>query len=92
MEKKYKISIITPIFNSEKYISRTIDSIINQTIGFQNLELILVDDKSTDNTKYVIENYAQKYDNIMPIYLTENSGTPGHGRNIKFFKQYRCTY
>lgn len=82
MEKKYKISIITPIFNSEKYISRTIDSIINQTIGFQNLELILVDDKSTDNTKYVIENYAQKYDNIMPIYLTENSGTPGHGRNI----------
>lgn len=82
MKNNYKISIIMPIFNSEKSLNKTINSIINQTIGFENIELILIDDKSTDNTKKIIEDYAKSYNNIIPIYLTENSGKPGYVRNI----------
>ena len=82
MGKEYLISIISPIYNAEKYLSETIESIIKQTIGFENLELILVDDKSTDGTKKVIEKYASKYKNIKAIYQEKNSGYPGVGRNI----------
>ena len=77
----YKISIIMPTYNSENYLKSTIDSILNQSFGFNNLELIIVDDKSTDNTKDIIENYSNKYDNIIPIFLDKNSGHPGFGRN-----------
>ena len=81
MNGEYLISIISPIYNAEKYLHNTIDSIINQTIGFENLELILVDDKSTDGTKKIIEEYASKYKNIKPIFQEKNSGFPGVGRN-----------
>ena len=51
----YKISMIIPVYNAEKYLKRTINSIINQSIGFENIELILVDDNSQDNSKSIIE-------------------------------------
>ena len=47
----YNISVIIPCYNVEKTIERAVTSIINQTIGFNNIELILYDDASTDNTK-----------------------------------------
>ncbi len=53
-----KISVIIPTFNSANYISETIGSILNQT--FQDYEIIIVDDGSTDNTKQVLDNYASK--------------------------------
>ena len=81
MNEKYLISIIIPIYNAEKYLPNTIDSIIRQSIGFENLELILIDDKSTDKSKHIIEKYASKYKNIKPIYLNKNSGKPGYARN-----------
>ena len=71
---EYKISIIVPIYNQEKYLKTAITSLINQTFGFENIELILVDDKSTDGSKSIIENFAAKYQNIKPIYLEENTG------------------
>lgn len=75
------ISIILPVFNAENSLKKTIDSIINQDIGFENIELIIVDDKSTDNSKEIIKKYANKHDNIKPTYLTENSGSPVKPRN-----------
>ena len=47
----YLISMIIPVYNAEKHLKETINSIINQSIGFNNIELILVDDFSTDNSK-----------------------------------------
>ena len=44
----YKISTIIPIYNVEKYLDETIKSIINQTIGFKNIQMILVNDGSPD--------------------------------------------
>lgn len=78
----YLISLIIPIYNAEKYLEDAINSIVNQSIGFDNIELILVDDCSTDTSKIIIEKYAEKYPNIIRFYLNENHGHPGFGRNI----------
>ena len=79
---KFKISIIIPTYNSEKFIDRTLGSIISQTIGFENLEVIIVDDCSTDGTCKIIDDYSNKYDNFKKIYLSKNIGHPGIPRNI----------
>lgn len=55
----YKLSIIIPTYNREEYIKKTIDSVINQTIGFENIELIIIDDNSKDNTQQIINEYAK---------------------------------
>lgn len=81
MEYNYKISIIIPTYNRENYLKNLIDSLIAQTIGFDNLEVILVDDCSTDNSRSIIKNYASKYNNIKPIFLEKNTGNPSIPRN-----------
>ena len=78
----YKISVITPVYNAESSLKNAIDSIINQTIGFENIEFILVDDKSTDSSRSIILEYVDKYDNIKAIFLDENTGSPSGPRNI----------
>lgn len=78
----YKISVIIPVYNVENYLENTLGSIISQSIGFENLEIILIDDKSTDNSAKIIKNYMKKYDNIKGIFLEEGSGFPGKPRNI----------
>lgn len=76
------ITIIIPVYNAEDFISEAIESIINQNINFDNLELIIIDDKSTDNSRKIIEKYSNKYSNIKPFFLEKNSGYPGKPRNI----------
>ena len=71
-----------PIYNAEKYLDKSINSIVNQSIGFENIELILVDDCSTDNSRKIIEKYTKKYENIIYYFSNENHGFPGFGRNI----------
>ena len=55
-----KISVILPVYNGEKYVANAIESILNQT--YHNIELIIVNDCSTDNTLQIIEDYAKKDD------------------------------
>ena len=78
----YLISLIIPIFNAEHCLDNTINSVLNQSINFKNIELILVDDNSSDDSKKIIEKYASKYDNIVPFYSGTNHGAPGFGRNV----------
>ena len=66
-----KISIIIPVYNVEKYIGKCLDSIINQT--YKNLEIIVINDGSTDNSGGVIEQYA-KYDNRIQVIHKKNEG------------------
>ncbi|SDA42334.1 glycosyltransferase family 2 protein [Methanobrevibacter millerae] len=87
----YKISIIIPVFNAEKYIKRCFDNLLSQTIGFSNIQVIFVDDGSTDNSSQLIDKYAEDYDNVISIHFHENSGTAGKPRNegMKFtFSDY----
>lgn len=67
-----KISIIVPIYNVEKYIARCIDSILAQ--NYENLELILVNDGSTDGVETIINTYLEKYPNIIKYIKKENTG------------------
>jgi len=76
------ISVIIPVYNAEKYLKKTIDSVINQSLGFNNIELILVDDNSKDNSRKIIEEYCEKYSNIISYNSKINHGFPGFGRNI----------
>lgn len=73
------VSIITPSYNSEKFISNTIKSVISQT--YENWEMIVVDDCSTDTSCNIVEEYAQKDNRIKLIKLDKNSG-PAIARNI----------
>ncbi|MDZ5472361.1 glycosyltransferase family 2 protein [Bacillus sp. 31A1R] len=80
--KKTKVTVITPVFNAEKYLRRTIDSVINQTMGFENIEYLLVDDCSTDSSRDILLEYSSKYENIFAVFLECNTGTPGQPRNL----------
>ncbi len=85
----YKVSIIVPCYNIDSidYVdvnpfNTMIDSIINQSFGIENIEVLLVDDCSTDNTKNVLTQLSSKYSSIKPIFLEKNSGRPSVPRNI----------
>lgn len=67
------VSLVIPAYNSENYLVRTIDNALAQS--FFDLEIIIVDDGSTDSTPDIIDWYAEKYANIVGIHK-ENGGTP----------------
>lgn len=69
--EKIKISVIVPVYNVEDYIRECLDSIINQT--YRNLEIILVDDGSTDNSGTICDEYGKKDQRITVIHK-ENGG------------------
>lgn len=73
------VSIITPSYNSEKFISKTVDSVLSQT--FKNWEMIIVDDVSPDNANDIIEEYIKKDSRIKLIKLEKNAGA-AEARNM----------
>lgn len=66
------VSIITPTYNCAKFIARTIDSVQAQT--YQNWEMIIVDDRSQDNTKEIVEGYMKNDSRIRYYLFNENFG------------------
>lgn len=66
MNSSHLVSIIIPIYNVEKYLSKCLESLINQT--YQNIEIILVDDGSSDNSKTICDDYALKDKRIIVIH------------------------
>lgn len=72
------VSIVTPCYNSEKYISETIDSVFNQT--YKNWEMIIVDDISSDNSIEIIKKYCEK-DSRIKYYILEEKGGASLARN-----------
>ena len=74
-----KVSVIMPVYNSEKYIEDSIESVLNQT--YPNVELIIIDDKSTDASAQIASSYASKYPHIRLIVNGQNALT-GYSRNI----------
>ena len=67
-----KLSIVVPVFNTEKYLKQCIESILNQK--FKDFELILVDDCSTDSSLTICNLYKKNNSNIKVIRLEKNSG------------------
>lgn len=77
----YRLSVVIPVYNVEEYLEKAIESLEKQTIGFNNLEVILVNDGSKDRSCDIIDYYANKYSNIIKIHLPESSGAAGKPRN-----------
>ena len=67
-----KVSIIVPVYNVEKYLSKCLDSLVGQT--FKNYEIIVVNDGSTDNSQEIINKYKLKYPNLIKTFIKENGG------------------
>ena len=78
MSKKIFYSFIIACYNSEKYLSETIDSIINQT--YKNYEIILINDGSTDSTLSILKKYEKNY-KFIRVFSNENKGL-AYSRNF----------
>ena len=68
------ISVVIPVYNVEKYLSKCVDSVLSQS--FTDYEILLIDDGSTDNSGRLCDNYAEKYSCISVIHQ-ENKGLGG---------------
>ena len=80
--KNRKISLIIPVYNVADYLEETIRSVTNQSIGFEdNIELILVNDGSTDSSEEICLRYAEKYPDNVRYFAQENKGVSA-ARNL----------
>lgn len=79
--KKFKISVIIPIYNVEEYLEETILSVVNQTIGFENIQMILVNDGSPDNSESICLKYKEMYPENVIYIKQENSGVSAARNN-----------
>lgn len=66
------VSILIPVYNTEKYLAEAIESALNQS--YKNIELIIIDDGSTDKSWEIVKGYKIKYPNIIKTYKQENKG------------------
>ena len=80
LENHILLSIIIPVYNTEKYLSECIQSCLNQNISSENYELILVDDGSTDNSIQIIKSFQKNYSNI--VVLQKINGGVSSARNM----------
>lgn len=81
MERQYvegRVSVITPVYNVEKYIDKTLESIFAQT--YKDIEIVLVDDCSKDNSAQIIARYKEKHPEIIYFLQPKNMGA-GAARN-----------
>lgn len=70
---EYKATVLVPVYNVEKFLRGCLQSLTEQTIGFENIEVVLVNDGSTDNSEAICREFADKYDNVF-LYSKENEG------------------
>ena len=77
-QKEPLVSVIMPAYNAEKYISQSIESVINQS--YQNWELLITDDRSSDNTQRIVEKYCID-DKRIKLFINKENGGAGVARN-----------
>lgn len=80
---KIKVSIIVPVWNVEKYLEQCLDSLVNQTL--KEIEIIIVNDGSPDNSQAIIDSYVKKYPKLVRSFIKENGGQ-GSARNFGLSK------
>jgi len=74
------LSIIIPVYNAEKFITRCVQSILDQAQGLSNIEIVIINDGSTDNSPAILKKLEQDHD-IIKLYEQKNSGE-GYTRNV----------
>ena len=72
-EYKYRVSVVIPVYNVEDYLEETIVSLVNQSIGIKNIQIILVNDGSPDNSEAICLKYKELYlDSV--VYVKKKNG------------------
>ena len=74
MKGKYKVSVIVPVYNVREYLEECLESVTGQTLGFENIQLILVNDGSPDSSGEICEKYRDAYPDNVLYLCQENSG------------------
>lgn len=85
MDYKYKISVIMAVYNAGPFLKEAVDSLIMQDIGFENIQLIMVDDGSTDDSPAICDEYAQMYpNNIFPVHKENGGVASARNEGLKY--------
>lgn len=79
-----KVSIIVPVYNTEKYLRRCLDSLVNQTI--EDIEIIVINDCSPDNSKEILKEYEKKYKDKIKVFHNKTNKGIGYNRNYAIKK------
>ena len=85
-----KVSVVVPVYNVEKYLKRCLDSIFNQT--YKNIEIILVNDGSKDNSRDICEEYEKNFDNIVLINQENGGLSAARNTGLKYVKGEAVTF
>ena len=83
-EYEYKLSVVVLVYNTEYYLKECLDSLLNQTLD--SIEIICVNDESTDNSLNLLNRYAKKYDNIKIINQKNQGGAIAGNNGLKMAK------
>lgn len=79
----FKIAVVMPAYNVGKFISKALDSIINQSMDFQkNIQIIIINDNSQDNTREIAETYQEKYPNNILLINNDTNHGASYSRNL----------
>lgn len=76
------VTVIIPVYNTVDYLSPCLDSLVGQTIGHERLEVVAVDDGSTDGSGELLEKYAASYPEVFRVFHQDNSGGPAGPCNV----------
>ncbi len=84
MKNKYKFSVVLPVYNGEEYLTEALDSVINQSIGFEdNIQFIIVNDGSSDGSADICKKYRDMYPGNT-VYVEKENGGVSSARNEAF--------
>lgn len=74
------VSVIVPVYNVERYLKRCLDSLLNQE--YKNIQIIIIDDGSTDNSGRICDEYANRYENIKVVHQTYNGVSDARNKGV----------
>lgn len=80
---KYRVSVIIPIYNSEKYLEKCIESVLQNQGDISDIEIVLINDGSIDSSPQICEQYAEKYENVLYISKENEGLSATRNRGIK---------
>ncbi|MDY0409352.1 glycosyltransferase family 2 protein [Paracerasibacillus soli] len=78
---EYKLSVVVLVYNTEDYLRECLDSLVNQTLD--SIEIIAIDDESTDNSREILKEYEEKFKNIKTVFQENTGGATAGNRGLR---------